>query len=50
MKFQFWADPSYNIGSLGEDNSLFLDLAGKGSFSKKFGKQIPNSITGSVSG
>ena len=50
MKFSFWADPSYNIGDLGEDNSMFLDLSGKGTFTKKSLGTVPNTLSGSVSG
>ena len=50
FRFSFIADPSYNIGGVEEDNSLFLDLAGHGKLGLKKGYNVPYSISGSVSG
>lgn len=52
LSFSFIADPSYNIGAIEEDNSLYLQLAGYGTSSaKKFaGNRIPSKLRGNVTG
>lgn len=37
VAMSFWADPSYNIGEMEEDNSLFLSIAGYGTESRVTG-------------
>lgn len=52
IRFSFVADPSYNIGEVSEDNSLYLELSGIGNLPMKqlYNNQIPSLITGSVIG
>lgn len=52
MYFAFVADPSYNIGGVEEDNSLYVELSGHGKLAKKtkYGCRIPNNIAGSAVG
>lgn len=52
VEFNFVADPSYNIGEVGEDNSLYLNLSGEGNLLNKsiYNSLIPTSLKGSVTG
>lgn len=52
MLFNFIADPSYNIGGVEEDNSLYIQLSGHGNlkYKAKYLCEIPTTIRGSVTG
>lgn len=46
LKFSFMANPSYNIGDLGEDNTLILNLSGHGTLRNGIVKMVRGSVTG----
>jgi hypothetical protein len=46
--FSFVADPSYNIGSVIEDNVLQLKLSGHGRMSKGYLKTIKGQVVGRI--
>lgn len=48
--FSFIADPSYNIGNVEADNSLYLQLSGSGTSSGSTGKQIIKKLSGMATG
>lgn len=48
VKFSFMANPSYNIGDLGEDNTLILNLSGHGTLRKDIVKTMRGSVTGQI--
>ena len=48
--FYLEADPSYNIGELEEDNSLYVSLSGSGTTKQYKGVRIINTLRGYVSG
>ena len=50
MSFSIVMEPSYAIGDVGEDNSFYLTLSGKGSSSIKGGSRIANSVRGKAVG
>lgn len=48
LKFSFMVNPSYNIGDLGEDNTLILNLSGHGTLRKDIIKMVRGSVTGQI--
>lgn len=52
VRFSFVADPSYNIGEVDEDNSLYLELSGHGRLRSKsmYRSLVMDTLKGSVTG
>lgn len=52
VRFSFVADPSYNIGEVDEDNSLYLELSGHGKMKSKskYCSLVMDTLKGSVTG
>lgn len=52
IKFNIVLDPSYNIGDVTEDNSMYLSVSGDGNlaYSKTYCQYIPNAFSGFVTG
>lgn len=48
LDFGFVADPSYNIGTVSEDNSLYVGLSGFGTISNGRLKKIRGTVTGRI--
>ena len=46
--FSFVAEPSYNIGSVDEDNTLMLELSGHGNLRGDFIKNLRGSVRGKI--